>query len=451
MGVALAVVLSGAVTIVGALDNRVPLVYRSTATHVALDTASGGIALLAAYVLFGRFRWTGRSTDLLTSLSLGLLGVTNITFAVASAGATDEGSPVRLWTPFVWRFIGVLLLGIASVAPERTLRGRRRATAAASFAVAVLVLVATLSTQLVDGLPSPHVLSSHGLDPFRPLSIAVLQFASAVVILGAALAFARRSMRLGDELYRWLSASCVVFAFARVNYAIFPSLYSSWVYTGDVLRLAFYTVVLIAAVREIARFQRRVVEQEAAMEERRRLARDLHDDLAQDLAYIALEARLVLESFRSPQLEQLAQAAERALARSRNAINMLAPNDEPLSEAIVAAVEEAAARGDARLYIDVPPDVDVDPPTREALVQIAREAVRNASRHAAAQHIWLVLTADRGLRMTVVDDGRGFSPHASRRVGSFGLTSMRERAERIGARFRIDSGPVGTTVEVVVG
>ena len=70
---------------------------------------------------------------------------------------------------------------------------------------------------------------------------------------------------------------------------------------------------------------------------------------------------------------------------------------------------------------------------------------------AAAQHIWLVLAVERGLRLTVVDDGQGFHVGAPVRNGtSFGLTSMRERAERIGAALRIESNDLGTTVEVVV-
>jgi signal transduction histidine kinase len=451
-GVVLAIAFSCAITAAGAFSTRVPLVYRSTSTHVALDTASGSIALLAAFVLFGRFRWTGRLPDLLSALSLGVLGVTNVAFAVTSAGAADEGSPIRVWTPLVWRFVGALLLGLASVSPDWVLRGKRRAATTIGGGIALLLFGATLATQLADKkLPLPNVPPAHRLTPFHPLSISIFQLVSAAVIIGAAVAFGRGGVRKNDELYRWLSAGCVVFAFARLNYAIFPSLYSSWIYTGDVLRLGFYAIVVLGAVREISRIQRRVAEQEGVIEERRRLARDLHDDLAQDLAYIALEARLALASVDSPRLEQLALAAERALERSRGAITALAPSNAVLSEAVVRAAEEVAARGDIRLYVDVPPDVDAPAHVREALVQIAREAVANAARHARAQHVWVVLATGRSLRLTIADDGKGFVVGAARpRRGGFGLTSMRERAERIGANFRIESGDFGTTVEVIV-
>lgn len=452
-GVTIAVVVSVAVTIAGATSSRVPVVYRSTATHVALDTSAGIIALLAAYVLFGRFRYSGRTPDLLTALSLGVLGITNVSFAVASAGAADEGSPIRVWTPLIWRLVGAILLAVASVSAERTLLGRRRVVAAGGVAVVIVLFACTLATELLVGrLPTLAVPPVHRLVPFRPLPIATIQLLSAVIVLAAAAAFGRRAVRSGDEFYRWLSASCVVFAFARLNYAIFPSLYSSWVYTGDVLRLGFYLLVLTGAAREISGFQRRAAEQEAVIEERRRLARDLHDGLAQDLAYIALDARLLLAQYPSSRLEQLAETAERALDHSRYAITALAPMNGTLGEAIIAAAEDVASRGSVRLYLDVPRDATASQPVREALIQITREAVRNATKHGSPKHVWLVLSlADRRLRLAIVDDGQGFRTREPAIGSGFGLTSMRERAERIGASFRIDSGANGTTVEVVVG
>jgi signal transduction histidine kinase len=449
--VSITVGVSVAVTIAGGVSSRVPLVYRSAAAHIALDTVSGSIALLAAVVLAGRFRFSGLMPDLLAAMSLGVLGTTNVAFAITSAGAADEGSPIRLWTPLVWRFIGALLLAVASLIPDHVVRGKRRmAVVVGTTVLLVLLAAAVLTNAFGGGLPMPNVPPAHRLTAFQPTAIAIVQLTSAVVIIASAVAFGRRGIRERDEFFQWLSASCVLFAFARFNYAIFPSLYSSWIYTGDVLRFGFYFLVLTGAVREIVRLQRRATEQEAVIEERRRLARDLHDELAQDLAYIALEARLALASAASPRLEQLAVAAERALERSRSAIIALAPTVGTLGELLTAAVEEAASRGETRLYLDVPPTADAPPPVRDALVQIAREAVRNASRHADADHIWVVLSTGESLRLAIVDDGKGFplGPSPRPRTG-FGLTSMRERAERIDASFRIDSTSIGTTVEVI--
>jgi signal transduction histidine kinase len=100
----------------------------------------------------------------------------------------------------------------------------------------------------------------------------------------------------------------------------------------------------------------------------------------------------------------------------------------------------------------VPREATAPQPVCEALIQITREAVRNATRHGHPKHIWLVLSlADRRLRLAIVDDGQGFRTHEVSIGSGFGLTSMRERAERIGASFRVDSGVRGTTVEVLVG
>ena len=65
----------------------------------------------------------------------------------------------------------------------------------------------------------------------------------------------------GSELSLWLANACVLAAFARLHYFMFPSLYSEWVYTGDFFRLGFYVLLVIGAAREIARFQRGAAEQ----------------------------------------------------------------------------------------------------------------------------------------------------------------------------------------------
>jgi signal transduction histidine kinase len=88
------------------------------------------------------------------------------------------------------------------------------------------------------------------------------------------------------------------------------------------------------------------------------------------------------------------------------------------------------------------------------LIRIACEAVSNAIRHAHPSTIRVALTGGDAVRLTIDDDGAGFDP-ASVVPGpgsGFGLTSMRERAESMGARFRLDSRPgAGTELEVVLG
>jgi signal transduction histidine kinase len=88
------------------------------------------------------------------------------------------------------------------------------------------------------------------------------------------------------------------------------------------------------------------------------------------------------------------------------------------------------------------------PAVREALVRIVRESITNAARHGEAEHVTVTFSLDGVLQIT--DDGKGFTPETAT-PNRFGLVSMRERAERLGARFRIESQPGrGTRVEVAL-
>src|SRR5439155_19931449 len=114
----------------------------------------------------------------------------------------------------------------------------------------------------------PHPVGAH------PLLAA--QLACMVLFAVAAVGFARRAEQSGDELMKWLAPSAALAAIARANYSLFPSLYTQWVYVGDVPRFAAYLLLLGGAVREIARYQRSMAEV-ATLDERRRIARELHD------------------------------------------------------------------------------------------------------------------------------------------------------------------------------
>lgn len=193
----------------------------------------------------------------------------------------------------------------------------------------------------------------------------------------------------------------------------------------------------------------------SAQEERRRIARDLHDGVAQELAFVARRARRLAVATDDPGLHQIVAAAERGLTESRRQLAALThPLDEPLDAALARAVEEIAEREGAHVELDLAPGVRVGYEAREGLIRIACEAVSNAIRHAHPSTIRVALTGGDAVRLTIDDDGAGFDP-ASVVPGpgsGFGLTSMRERAESMGARFRLDSRPgAGTELEVVLG
>jgi signal transduction histidine kinase len=268
-----------------------------------------------------------------------------------------------------------------------------------------------------------------------------LQLGTAMLFFISAVGFVRRSERTGDELAAWFAVGSVVAGFARIHYFLFPSVFTGWVYTGDAFRLVYYVILLVGAAREIGNYWGRA----AVLEERRRLARDLHDGLAQELALVATLAKR-MSGFRGS--DQLAGAAERALDEARRAITALtAAPDQPFDEALAQAAEDAAARTGTPVRLDLAANIDMPPTAREGVIRIVREAVSNAARHGHPTTITVSTTNGDGVLVRVSDDGDGFDPSAD--GTGFGLISMRERAASFGGELRVRS-TVGEGTEVEV-
>ena len=198
----------------------------------------------------------------------------------------------------------------------------------------------------------------------------------------------------------------------------------------------------------------------AREEERRRLARELHDSVSQALYGISLgahAARTALE--RDPDhvaepLDYILSLAEAALAEMRALIFELRPESLE-TEGLVSALSKQAAALQARNAIVVATELCDEPdlplPVKEDLYRIAQEAMHNTVKHAHASHVGLRLdqTSD-GVMLEVLDDGAGFDPKASF-PGHLGLHSMRERVINLGGTFEIESTPgAGTRVCVSI-
>lgn len=186
--------------------------------------------------------------------------------------------------------------------------------------------------------------------------------------------------------------------------------------------------------------------------ERRRIAADVHDLIMQDLSFALANARtLVDDPARTSQASTIVSAGERALAGARHMVSGLAEHDtRPIAEAVEASVRAAARHTPLAFHAERAPfTAELDEPTRQALVHIAREAVTNAVKHARASTLEVVLEHAGQWRLTVRDDGRGFD-EAPTCVG-FGLASMRHSAHVLGGAVHVGRGSGGgTTVEAVL-
>ena len=197
-----------------------------------------------------------------------------------------------------------------------------------------------------------------------------------------------------------------------------------------------------------------------ALEERQRLARDLHDSVAQAVYGIALGARSAKELLaKDPAqahepLEYVLRLSEAALAEMRALIFELRP--EALErEGLTGALKHHTAVLRARHGIAVEESLAEEPTmsweSKQALYRIAQEALHNAGRHARATQVRIALSQDgTRIRLEVSDNGVGFDME-SEHPGHFGLNTMRERAEELGGSLEIESRPqAGTTVRAMI-
>jgi signal transduction histidine kinase len=315
-------------------------------------------------------------------------------------------------------------------------------------------VVAALAPSLPLGIdPAVSPEASIGTAPAGHPIVATAHLLTLVLCVVATVGFAREAKRSENDFAAWLAAGATFAAFSSFHYFVFPSLYSQWVYTGDFLRFGFYVLLLVAVTQEIRRYWRGLALL-AVLEERRRVARELHDGLAQELAFIVGQSRRLAAGVQDPEaLGSVARAAERALEESRQAIVALSrPLGDPLAVVITETARELTARAGLRLECDVEEGIHVPPAMRAALVRIVREAITNVARHGKATCARIELKNGDGIHLRVTDDGVGFDP--AKLDGDnrgFGLTSIEERARQFGGSVRIDSSPLGgTSVDVLI-
>ena len=195
----------------------------------------------------------------------------------------------------------------------------------------------------------------------------------------------------------------------------------------------------------------RKLKEQAKTEERRRIARELHDGLAHELAFIASKTRgAVAGGATSREARDLAGAADRALDEARRAITVLSVAEpQSLDNAISQTVEDLGSRLGLAWELRLADDVHVPGEVTENLLRIVREAITNAANHGASEHVRVSLEQSGQLRLVIEDDGCGFDPDRQVAAGGFGLLSMQERATRVGAVLSVDSVPEhGTRVAV---
>jgi signal transduction histidine kinase len=188
----------------------------------------------------------------------------------------------------------------------------------------------------------------------------------------------------------------------------------------------------------------------AQEEERRRVSRDIHDSLCQDLSLLAAEIGISLHLSDSSQAnERLEAARARALRIAEEARGMARQLHPAILEdlGLATALESLCDDFGQQYGIPVTFRIQGDPPspfpieTASHVYRVAQEALNNVAKHAQAKHVSVLLSGHRGLRLLIRDDGIGFDPTTVRGAGGLGLVSMEERARIAGGTLRVESRP----------
>jgi len=238
-----------------------------------------------------------------------------------------------------------------------------------------------------------------------------------------------------------------------------------WVLGGTIgilLLVLAWIVVLGRRLREQMELIRQKIRSGAVLQERNRIARELHDNLEQELAGITMQLDLAVDCFQqAPRVAR--QALETARDMSRHSMldarrsvwdlrcHLLEEGD--LVSALRQTVQPSAPQDQVRVDVSVMGEpVRLPYPIEMNLLRIGQEAVANAIRHGGARLVKAVLQYDPSkVCLSVTDDGRGFRPQETSPSGHFGLLDMRERAHSMGSILQVESEPErGTRVAIEI-
>lgn len=418
-------------------------------THNAPSRAGVAVATalaagLAGWLLLGRHQASGRRQDLLLAWAVGVFVVVEATFSALPAMLDPDTDGLLVREDAIGRLLAAVALTLGVLLSESRLRRMRWCTVDVALASLAAIPLAGFALAMVpgtDGLPG-------GADP--PVWIHVVQGACALLLSACAARLALRLNRERRELHGWIALASVLWMTAQLDMLLHASPTVEWISAADVLSALAALALLWGAGRQIGAVPSEATRR-AVAQERRRIGRELHDGLAQELAYIAAHSTLMASGAQDPAAERVAVAATSALAESRMAITGLVHGqDGPLGPALAKTVERVASRTGTPVRCAVDDDVVVESARRADLLRIAQEATSNAVRHAHASEISLTLVAGDGdgFTLQIADDGIGFddTERESRPDGGFGMTSMRERAERAGGHLRVSHGDDGGTV-----
>ena len=441
LGEILLVCLLASGTALFAASDSLKSAYELHDARLAFDTAVAVVATFVCVLTSVRFLVEGRTLDLLLAAGFWSIALGTAAFGLVPVFGGGTLSPGAAWQLVGARLLGAGLIAIAPYVDGR-MAARRRSLVSVGVGVAVLLGVAAG----VMRVPAPSPFDADSLEGSYVRMAALLL---TTLWLIALVGFALRYRRYGRDLDSWMCLAATLAVFADLHLVLTPVVSSDLVLQGDFLRVIAYGVLLVGVWRAIseAEFGR------AVADERARVAREIHDGLAQYLFAISTQVNMLetgapLEEV----LPRLKRAAASAQQEARFAVLALssAGGSARFDSALRRYVEVLTADGALDVELDVDPQVRLAPDEQIEVFRIVQEGLGNARRHAGASHVEVSITQRAGRRVvTVSDDGVGFDETAV--VPGQGVANMRSRAHAIDGALTLRSDPGrGTAIEVVL-
>ena len=400
---------------------------------------------LVAVLTATRFAVEGRRYDLFLCCGFSITSMAWLLFTVVPVVSHSAGSRTELWAAIAGRMLG---WGVIAAAPFVSGRAHHR-----RWSLWNGLVISALSLIVVWGLSRSLGVALPNLDPTQdptvPASLNGALAAQGLLHLLAVVGFGNRFRLRGEDLDYWLALGATLMLFASLHFMFTPLVHAGDVSQGDYLRLLAYGVLLVGVWRAIrgSEFGR------AVAEERARVAREIHDGLAQYLFAVSTHASM-LEAGADPAktIPQLKEAALAAQQEARYAILALssAAGRSPFDAALRRYIDFLTADGALEVELTIDNSITLGPDEQIELFRIVQEGLANARKHAGATHAWVEIAERMGDRLVVVrDDGAGFDVDDS--SAGQGLRNMRERAASIGGALTLRSAPgSGTALEVVL-
>ena len=444
---------SAAVVGLGAMALAAPVALQSATVsdpplRAALEMMMTLFAVAAAWLLWPEFTSSRRLRDLELAAAALVLGLTNLAVGALPAALDLHDGAYFGAAEIASRLFVAGMFTAAAFTPADWLVARRRH---ALPLIAGFSLVGLAAAGLGGLLASTSgQASTLSITSSRPVLV-VLVVAATALLAYAAIGLIQRYRAEADRPAGMTAFALILLAGANFANLIAGSLAPGRIGTGEALRTLAFGLILAAAVLRERQVHARS-SRATALAERRRVARDLHDGIAQDLAFIAAHGPRFVEELGDD--HPVVVAARRALAVSRSTISELSdPAGATVHESLEAVAQELAHRFDISVAVNAQLERELTSQEREHVTRIAREAIANAARHGGARNVIVSLRHNEtGIALRVVDDGRGIAgADLAPAPEGFGLTSMRERATSLGGQLSVrQPRRGGTELEVVL-